>query len=76
VRLASTGKILNRNNCRQLIYDFVTKIFELERFKYVSMYTGRRNKFNRKIYNRKFYCSVIPIPHELCEDFFWKTKQI
>ncbi|CAG8785511.1 25071_t:CDS:1 [Dentiscutata erythropus] len=73
VRLAS--KILNRNNYHQLIYGFVTKIFELERFIYVSMYTGRQNKFNRKIYKRekrKVYSSVIPIPYELCEDIFLK----
>ncbi|CAG8804012.1 8154_t:CDS:2 [Gigaspora margarita] len=70
VRLVS--KMLNRSNSHQIINNFITKIFELDKFIYVNMYTGRRNKFNRKIYKRikrKVY-KVSSIPFDVYHDIF------
>ncbi|CAG8537449.1 3250_t:CDS:1 [Gigaspora margarita] len=78
VRLAS--KMLNRSNSHQIINDFIAKIFELDKFYkfiYVNMYTGRRNKFNRKIYKRvkrKVY-NIPSIPFDVFHDIFFKYSK-
>ncbi|CAG8723139.1 2981_t:CDS:2 [Dentiscutata erythropus] len=75
VRLAS--KMLNRSNSHQIINAFIAKIFELDKFIYVNMYTGRRNKFNRKIYKRvkrKVYNGP-SIPFDVYLDIFIKYSR-
>ncbi|CAG8843971.1 26540_t:CDS:1, partial [Gigaspora margarita] len=74
------SKILNRSNFYQIINAFIAKIFELDKlckFIYVNMYTGRRNKFNRKIYKRvkrKVY-NFPYIPDEIYHDIFIKYSK-
>ncbi|CAG8816440.1 41994_t:CDS:2, partial [Gigaspora margarita] len=71
------SKMLSRSNSHQIINAFIAKIFELDKFIYVNMYTGRRNKFNCKIYKRvkrKVY-NIPSIPFDVYYDIFIKYSK-